>query len=658
MVWLTSLTSHKMIITSSAELHTVMFGLLFLLVAAAGTVSASCDANYPYRLINGTCNNLRKPTLASANTTMPRLINARGRETDDEPNERTVTRTFMSDYDRGEFDADLDAKERATGTTVEGRGLNAYAIILLQFLSHDISLMPLTSFFNQAVAFGIDIPNCNVKEDAGVSDELCALATVRNVPTLQNKLVTRDSIQVMGSDGYLAPINRVSSYIDLNPVYGSDEKTASTLRDRLSEKGKLIIGPNDELPQNNPSANIFTENECDLFGPSSTSHMAGDVRVDENFVLTAVHLLFLRQHNRIADELATANPSWGDEKLYQESRKRNIAIFQHIIYDEVLPRIYGTEATEQILGHYQGYDSSVDASATTEFSTAAFRLHSMVNLPALFLSDTCEMNKGVIFESPATDVPYVKQERTNCDPADFRRVGHEDVIRGALIQHAQEYDNHVTHTLMNIRIGASGNVDVQAANIFRGRQHSLGTIDNLRTAVGLPSVFDNPDTDRRVRPRVSRRGSPNGRAGGGRDDCVEGTEVECFRRLVANVTLAKQMHSIYGHVDNVDPYVALVGEKHAYVNKGPKKSSSMGETSTLVTLDQLKKIRDGDRFWYEAEGIFSPDELLEIKELTLSDILKANFPELAYEIPSDALQTMQSNCLKTNMKGGRKPSWT
>jgi peroxidase len=117
------------------------------------------------------------------------------------------------------------------------------------------------------------------------------------------------------------------------------------------------------------------------------------------------------------------------------------------------------------------------------------------------------------------------------------------------------------------------------------------------------------------------------------------------------------MHSIYGHVDNVDPYVALVGEKHAYVNKGPKKSSSMGETSTLVTLDQLKKIRDGDRFWYEAEGIFSPDELLEIKELTLSDILKANFPELAYEIPSDALQTMQSNCMKTNMKGGRKPSW-
>ena len=382
--------------------------------------------------------------------------------------------------------------------------------------------------------------------------------------------------------------------------------------------------------------------------------MAGDARVDENFVLTSIHLLFLRQHNRIADKLADANPEWNDEKLYQESRKRNIAIFQHIVYDEVLPRVYGIEATNEILGDYHGYDSSVDASATIEFSTAAFRLHSMVNLPALFLSDTCEMSLGVISVSPDTDIPYVKQERTNCDPKDYRRVGHEDVIRGALIQHAQEYDNHVTRTLMNIRIGASGNVDVQAANIFRGRQHALGTIDDLRKAVGLPSVFD--ETDREVHSRDSPRGSPNGRLGLGRAPvCIVGDEMERFRRLVANNTLAEQMHSIYGHVDNIDPYIALVGEKHAYAKKGPNKSSSMGETATLVVLDQFKKLRDGDRFWYEKDGILTAAELQEINELSLSDILKENFPELAAEVPRDALQTMQSKCLKTNMKGGRQP---
>lgn len=300
-----------------------MLGLFFLAVALP-TVNAACDASYKYRLINGTCNNLSNHAWASANTTMPRLVAARHRDTGSEPNERKVTRTFLSDPDRGKFDADLDATERAKGTEEEGRGLNAYAVIMMQFLSHDISLMPVTSFFDFGAAFGITIPDCKEMTDAGDNDELCALSKDRSGQLfLQNKLVTRDSIGVMDKDGYLSPNNTVTSYIDLNPVYGSNDETADTLRSHID--GKLVIGPNDELPRNKKVLGGFTENECDLFGPSDTTHMAGDARVDENFVLTSIHLLFLREHNRIADQLAASNPSWDDEKLYQESRKRNIA---------------------------------------------------------------------------------------------------------------------------------------------------------------------------------------------------------------------------------------------------------------------------------------------------------------------------------------------
>lgn len=289
---------------------------------------------------------------------------------------------------------------------------------------------------------------------------------------LQNKLVTRNSLGVWGSAGYFSPNNTVTSFVDLNPVYGSsDHTTKKQLALSAHKGGKLVVGVNNELPRNDPK-DAFAENECNLFGPSDTSHMTGDARVDENFVLTAIHLLFVRQHNRIADQLAASHSEWDDEKLFQESRKRNIAIFQHLIYDEVLPRVYGSKATRKIIGNYNGNDPDIDPSATIEFSTAAFHLHSMVNLPALFLSGTCDMSYGVITNSTN---PFVIQERTDCDPIDYRRIGHEDVICGALIQHAQEYDNHVTQTLMNIRIGAPGNVDVQAANIFRGRQHCLGT---------------------------------------------------------------------------------------------------------------------------------------------------------------------------------------
>jgi hypothetical protein len=96
--------------------------------------------------------------------------------------------------------------------------------------------------------------------------------------------------------------------------------------------------------------------------------------------------------------------------------------------------MYGSKATKMIIGKYKGYNSLLDALATIEFSTAAFCLHSMVNLPSLFLSKTCEMNQGVLSEM---DNPFVKQERTSCDPSNYCRVGHEDVIRGALVQHAQ-----------------------------------------------------------------------------------------------------------------------------------------------------------------------------------------------------------------------------
>ena len=131
---------------------------------------------------------------------------------------------------------------------------------------------------------------------------------------------------------------------------------------RTFNNGKLKIGNDGLLP-------VIETNKGDGF-------LAGDNRASENPLLSSLQTLWVREHNRICDEISDKNDGFSDEKIYQKARNKVMGLLQHITYDEFLPALLG----EDSLTKYKGYNNQVNPGIFNEFSTAAYRFgHSMIS---------------------------------------------------------------------------------------------------------------------------------------------------------------------------------------------------------------------------------------------------------------------------------------
>ena len=90
-------------------------------------------------------------------------------------------------------------------------------------------------------------------------------------------------------------INEISGWIDASNVYGSDLERARALRTN-DGTGRLRTSAGNLLPYN-------TQGLANAGGSSQTLFLAGDVRANEQVGLTAMHTLFVREHNRLAAEI-------------------------------------------------------------------------------------------------------------------------------------------------------------------------------------------------------------------------------------------------------------------------------------------------------------------------------------------------------------------
>lgn len=108
------------------------------------------------------------------------------------------------------------------------------------------------------------------------------------------------------------------------------------------------------------------------------SRDAGDIRANENIMLTSYHTIFMREHNRLCEVILKKTPFLTDENLYHAAKNYLIGIFQKITFYDFLPLMIGKKFDE-LIGPYQGYNPHVDPDIETEFSTIAFRVgHSLL----------------------------------------------------------------------------------------------------------------------------------------------------------------------------------------------------------------------------------------------------------------------------------------
>lgn len=407
------------------------------------------------------------------------------------PNPRTISNVISGG-------ADSTGKNGQTNDPTR----SAWVYVMGQFVDHDLGLeeTPQTS-----TPINIIIP---------ANDPVFAQGT-----TIQLNRATRSPVTN-------TIINTAAGFLDLSQLYGSDPTTAATLE--------------------YPDGSLKTSDNGQALPVENGSFVTGDPRVTENPELTVATTLFMREHNYWVRTLKMQHPAWTPSQLYSMAKAINTAEYQNIVYTEFLPQLIGNA-----LGSYTGYDPTVNPQVTQEFTTAAFRLHTLVSdteegLDAKGNTVFTESLAQAFFNTPAQD------EQNGLDPL-LRRIG---------VDFSQNCDPFTVAVLRNLLVaglvgGDVDRVDLMAIDIKRESDVGLGTLNQTRQALGM-------------QPYTS------------------------FAQLTADPVVQGLYSQVYGTIDKVDLFMGGLAEAHVA-------GADVGPTFEAIITDQFRRLRSGDRFWWQNE---------------------------------------------------------
>jgi hypothetical protein len=465
------------------------------------------------------------------------------------------------------------------------RELSDYAYAFGQFIDHDMDL----TLDNSGQAFNIP---ADPTRQTGSNPDLMGVE-----PFTRSQF---DPNTGTSTSNPRQQINLDTAFLDLSQVYGSTDAVSNILRSHVG--GRLRTGPNDFLP----TESMFTSTELATLNhdeggiandahqvPDSQLFVAGDKRVNENIELMSQQTLFLRNHNRLADQIHAAFPSWTDEQVFQEARKLNIAEYQNIVYNGYLPSILGTSA----IPGYTGYNPNINPGIRTEFSTVGFRFgHSLLsttvgrdNNDGTGINDVNPGGSAIdltedFFRPDLLNNNYVTVTLVdrfgNPDPHTSSTVG--QVLKALSDGLPNEFDLRLIDQVRDLLFGIphGPGTDLAARDIQRARDHGIGTYNQVRAAYGLAPVTS-------------------------------------FAQISSDPAVQAELQGTYGTVATIDPFIGMLAED---IIPG----SDVGPTVRAILVHQFVHLRDGDRFFYLNESFNSFEQSLLAQGDDYADVIANN----------------------------------
>ncbi|KAM9597523.1 eosinophil peroxidase [Trichechus inunguis] len=534
-----------------------------------------------YRTITGRCNNKKRPWLGASNQALARWLPAQYEDGLSLPFGWTPGKRrngFLLPLVRAVSNQIVRfPSERLTSDQGRAHMFMQWG----QFIDHDLDFSP-ESPARVAFSGGVDcertcaqLPPCfPIKippNDPRIKNQHDCIPFFRSAPSCpQNKNKVRNQI------------NALTSFVDASMVYGSEVSLAQRLRNRTNYLGLLAV--NQHFRDNGRALLPFDnlrDDPCLLTNRSVCipCFLAGDSRSSETPNLAAMHTLFMREHNRLATELRHLNPRWSGDKLYNEARKIVGAMVQIITYRDFLPLVLGKARAKRTLGPYRGYCSNVDPRVANVF-TLAFRFGHTLLQPFLFRLDS-----QYRASAPNSRVPL-----SSAFFASWRVVyegGIDPLLRGLMATPAKlnGQDSMMVDELRDRlfqqvrRIG----LDLAALNMQRSRDHGLPGYNAWRRFCGLSQ------------PR----------------NLVQ------LSQVLKNKDLARKFLNLYGTPDNIDIWVGAIAEPLL-------PGARVGPLLACLFENQFRKARDGDRFWWQKQGVFTKRQRRALRQVSLSRIVCDN----------------------------------